>query len=112
MYYDKHNPEIFPTTDINWTEKRYHVQDIFKKISSMENLKDSYIEKNLEVRSFFPFRDVTFLLGIDKLIEDGLYEPKIGINEGLQKTFKWYLEEKPILRDKRMVEIESLLKGE
>ena len=45
-YYDKHNPEIFPTTDINWTEKRYHVQDIFKKISSMENLKDSYIEKN------------------------------------------------------------------
>ena len=47
-YYDKHNPEIFPTTDINWTEKRYHVQDIFKKISSMENLKDSYIEKNLD----------------------------------------------------------------
>ncbi|MBN1467573.1 MAG: hypothetical protein JXM74_08560 [Fusobacteriaceae bacterium] len=43
---------------------------------------------------------------------NNLYEPKIGIKEGLQKTFKWYLEEKPMLRDKRMVEIESSLKGE
>ena len=66
----------------------------------------------LEVRSFFPFRDVTFLLEIDKLIKDGLYEPKIAIREGLEKTFKWYLDEKPILKDKRMIEVESLLKGE
>lgn len=46
-YYDKHNPEIFPTTDINWTTKRYHFQDIFNKISSMEKLKSSYKEKDL-----------------------------------------------------------------
>lgn len=45
-YYSKDNPEIFPTTDINWTTKRYHVQDIFAKISTMENLKDSYTEIN------------------------------------------------------------------
>lgn len=47
-YYDAINPEIFPTTDISWTEKRYHVQDVFSKISTMENLKDSYKENNLD----------------------------------------------------------------
>lgn len=47
-YYNPINPEIFPTTDINWTKKRYHVQDIFNRISTMENLKDSYREINLD----------------------------------------------------------------
>ena len=47
-YYNPINPEIFPTTDINWTEKRYHVQDIFNRISTMENLKDSYKEIDLD----------------------------------------------------------------
>lgn len=47
-YYSKDNPMIYPTTDIAWTERRYHVQDIFNRISSMENLKDSYKEVNLD----------------------------------------------------------------
>lgn len=47
-YYSKDNPMIYPTTDIAWTERRYHIQDIFSKISSMENLKDSHKEVNLD----------------------------------------------------------------
>lgn len=47
-YYDKDNPMIYPTTDIAWTERRYAVQDIFNKIATMENLKDSYVEINAE----------------------------------------------------------------
>ena len=47
-YYSKDNPQIYPTVDISWTERRYHIQDIFNKISSMENLKDSYKEIDLD----------------------------------------------------------------
>ena len=47
-YYNKDNPEIYPTTDISWTERRYHIQEVFNKISSMESLKDSYKEVDLD----------------------------------------------------------------
>lgn len=46
-YYSKDNPVLYPTTDISWTERRYHFQDIFNKIATMENLKSSYKEKDL-----------------------------------------------------------------
>lgn len=96
--------------ELTWRELCEKAMDIVGKKVNLKEI--DYIEKNLEVRSFFPFRDVTFLLEIDKLIKDGLYEPKIAIREGLEKTFKWYLDEKPILKDKRMIEVESSLKGE
>lgn len=37
-YYDAVCPEILPTTDINWTERRYHIADIFKKINSLPDV--------------------------------------------------------------------------
>ncbi len=39
-YYSRDNPEIFPTVDIEWTERRYHVQDIFNKIKSLEKVRN------------------------------------------------------------------------
>ncbi|MBQ8997208.1 MAG: hypothetical protein IJ086_00780 [Clostridium sp.] len=47
-YYSEDNPMIYPTTDITWTNKRYEVQDIFNRIATMENLKDSYKGINLD----------------------------------------------------------------
>ena len=31
-------PEIIPTTDINYTDKRYHVTDVFRKINSLPDI--------------------------------------------------------------------------
>lgn len=37
-YYDAIFPEIIPTTDIAWTEKRYHIIDIFEKINGLPDV--------------------------------------------------------------------------
>lgn len=63
---------------------------------------------NCEARSYFPFRDVTYLLDIKKLIEDGLYAPQISLKEGLERTYSWYAKNKPDLKDNRMDKIEEL----
>lgn len=34
-YYDPDRPEIHPTTDINWTDKRYDVLDVFTRINTL-----------------------------------------------------------------------------
>lgn len=37
-YYNPLYPEILPTTDIAWTDKRYHVVDVFEKINSLPDV--------------------------------------------------------------------------
>lgn len=37
-YYDPLYPEIIPTTVINWTDKRYHVVDVFEKLNSLPDV--------------------------------------------------------------------------
>lgn len=37
-YYDPVSPEIIPTTDVGWTEKRYHVIDVFEKINDLPDV--------------------------------------------------------------------------
>lgn len=64
----------------------------------------------VNTRSFFPFRDVTYLLSIEKLKKDGLYAPKINLREGLEKAYNWYSTEKPNIKDPRMNNIELVLK--
>lgn len=58
----------------------------------------------LEPRTYFPFRDVTYMLDIKQLIEDGLYVPKISLGEGLRKSYEWYIDKKPNIMDIRMME--------
>jgi nucleoside-diphosphate-sugar epimerase len=67
------------------------------------------IDTELEARSYFPFRDVTYMLSIEKLIKDGLYVPNISLEDGLRKTYRWYRDVKPSLGDSRMNKIEELI---
>lgn len=64
----------------------------------------------LKDRSYFPFRNKSCVLEIDKLIDHGLYIPNILIEKGLQKTYKWYAKNKPKMEDKEMVEVDQVLK--
>jgi nucleoside-diphosphate-sugar epimerase len=62
-------------------------------------------ESKLEPRAYFPFRDVTYMLDIQHLIEDKLYVPTISLEEGLKQTYQWYLEEKPSVKDEKMMNV-------
>ncbi|MBL4931201.1 SDR family oxidoreductase [Clostridium paridis] len=61
-----------------------------------------------DVRTYFPFRDVTYMLDIKKLLEDGLHVPSISLKVGLERTYTWYLDKKPQLEDKRMNRMEEI----
>ena len=61
-------------------------------------------------RSYFPFRNSSCVLEIDKLIDHGLYTPNILIGKGLEKTYKWYLKAKPKKKDDEMIEVDNVLK--
>lgn len=61
-------------------------------------------------RSYFPFRNTSCVLEIDKLIDHGLYTPNILIEKGLKKTYKWYVKNKPKMEDPEMVEVDQVLK--
>lgn len=66
---------------------------------------------NIEhVRRFFPFRDVTYLLNIDSLTNDGLYIPQINLERGLDKSYKWYCIAKPNLSDTFMTKVDHVIK--
>lgn len=71
--------------------------------------KVDYDNLGVEVRRFFPFRDVTYLLSIEKLKDDGLYIPKISLKEGLEKAYNWYCEEKLKVEDPKMSEIDFVI---
>jgi nucleoside-diphosphate-sugar epimerase len=60
-------------------------------------------QMKLEARSYFPFRDVTYMLDIKKLIQDGLYIPTITLENGLKQTYQWYIDKNPSLKDVRMM---------
>ena len=64
---------------------------------------------NLEARSYFPFRDVTYLLSIDKLIKDKLYVPTISLVEGLKATYEWYITSDMQYVDYRLTKMDELI---
>lgn len=99
--YNVTNPQIVSWEDFVMTcGEVIGNKTIIKKIDT-EQIK-------LEVRSYFPFRDVTYMLDIKQLINDGLYVPKISLKEGLERAYKWYLDEKPNLSDLRMNKVDEL----
>lgn len=63
----------------------------------------------LITRKYFPFRDVTYMLNINRLINDGLYVPKISLKDGLKKTYNWYIDKKPDVKDVRMDKVDELV---
>lgn len=63
----------------------------------------------LITRTYFPFRDVTYMLNINRLIKDGLYVPNISLKEGLKRTYNWYVDKKPDVKDVRMNKVDELV---
>ena len=64
----------------------------------------------IKERSYFPFKNTSCILEIEKLIDHGLYIPNILLEKGLRKTYEWYIKNKPKMDDKEMVEVDQVLK--
>ncbi|WP_027339238.1 NAD-dependent epimerase/dehydratase family protein [Halonatronum saccharophilum] len=70
-----------------------------------------YDKLGLHPREFFPFRDITHLLSVESLGEDGLYTPQINLQEGLERAYRWYSDKRPKLDDPRMDKVEYVLES-
>lgn len=103
--YNLTNPEV-----VTWEDLILKCEEIVGKKANIKRI--NVKESNLQSRAYFPFRDVTYLLNIDKLSEDKLYIPNISLEEGLKRTFKWYIDKKPTINDIKMLEgVNELLKN-
>lgn len=99
--YNLTHPEIITWRDlVNLCGEVIEIKPIIKEIDVSK--------VHLEARSYFPFRDVTYLLDIKRLISDGLYVPKLTLMLGLKKTYDWYKSERPALKDDRMNNVDQL----
>ena len=86
------------------------VETTMKVMNKKVNIKEIDTKKlNIHVRQFFPFRNVTYLLDTYKAKSDGLYCPKVNLIEGLEKTYKWYRDINPDVKDVRMDKIDFVL---
>jgi len=100
--YNVTNPQLVSWEDLVRTCGAAVGQEpIIKKIDT-EQIK-------LEARSYFPFRDVTYMLDIKQLINDGLYVPNISLKEGLKRAYKWYVDQAPNISDLRMDKVDELI---
>lgn len=84
------------------------VETAMKVVNREVTIKKVDNEK-VNVREYFPFRNVTYLLDTKKAEKDGLYMPQIDLSEGLELTYKWYCNTKPEVKDAKMNKIDLVL---
>ncbi len=102
--YNVTNPEI-----IFWEVLIRKCGEVVGKDPIIRNIDINKIK--VEPRAYFPFRDVTYLMDIKQLVEDGLYIPIISLHEGLRRAYQWYTDKKPKVNDPRMMKtVEELVK--
>ena len=71
----------------------------------------SHVERGaLEARSYFPFRDCTYLLDVRKAARFGLPCPQTALEEGMERAYAWYRRERPQLADPKMSRVEEALR--
>lgn len=102
--YNVTNSEI-----VSWEELIRKCGEVVGKSPILKKIDIKQIK--LESREYFPFRDVTYILDIKQLVEDGLYAPTISLEKGLSISYEWYSDKKPILNDIKMMKIVDELAG-
>ena len=98
--YNITHPEIiswnyFVETAMETVDSKSEIVKVSKSLMDKLNIKIS--------REFFPFRDVTYMLDIQKLKAHGLHTPTISLMEGLEKSFRWYCDKNNVNKDLRMI---------
>ena len=110
MYSEKAIGKAYNLTHPEKVSWEYLIETVMGVVGKEIELKKiDYDNLGVEVRRFFPFRDVTYLLSIERLEEDELYIPKINLREGLEKAYNWYCEGNIKVEDLKMNKIEFVL---
>lgn len=109
MYSEKSIGQAYNLThpeEVTWDSL---IETVIKVVEKKVDIKKVDKSLNIASREYFPFRDVMYLLDIEKSIKDELYIPQISLKEGLEKAYKWYCEIRPNLEDKRMDKVNYVL---
>lgn len=97
--------EIYNVTNseaVCWKELLSICSEASKKQLKIRKIKNCTVG----TRRYFPFRDVTYKLNIDKLIDSGLYVPQVSLKDGIKETYKWYIKNDIKLYDSRMDKVD------
>lgn len=110
IHIDKAVGQAYNVTNSQAVSWEQLVQTAMKAANKKVNMKKVDSQKlNINVRQYFPFRNVTYLLDTKKSEKNGLYVPQIDLAEGLQLAYKWYCDAKPQVKDARMNKIDTVL---
>lgn len=75
---------------------------------------EPYIERidyrgHMDPRSFFPFRDCTYVLDVSKVVRCGLVRPRVDLEEGMRRAYAWWCGNRPPHADAKMTNVEAAL---
>ncbi len=62
-----------------------------------------------QARLYFPFHDVPYALSVDKLRAHGLPVPAIGLEAGLARSYRWYLQKRPAFHPGCMTRVDEVV---
>lgn len=101
--------QVFNVThpeELQWSDM---INKIAKVMECSVDIRNIDYTNKMEVREFFPYRNCTYLLDTKKLRQYNVWIPDVDFEQGIRKTYEWYLKEKPQLTDLKMKKIEEAL---
>jgi len=107
---EKSNGQAYNITHpdrVSWRKLIQTTSDVINKEAHI--IEANNVALDIQDREFFPFRNVTYMLSIEKLIRDGLYVPKIELTDGLKLALEDYNRNFHACLDKRMNKIEYVI---
>lgn len=110
MIHPEVNGQAFNIThpeQITWEEL---VKTAANAMEMKAKIKRVDYQGKMHPREFFPFRDCTYLLDIDKLTQYHLSVPCIDLKEGLKRAYQGFLKDKRKIQDAKMCKVEEAIK--
>ncbi|MGG2015031.1 NAD-dependent epimerase/dehydratase family protein [Bacillus sp. S10(2024)] len=96
--------------DITWKT----LVDTASKIVGIEahtiEVDETILNPTISTRNYFPFRNVTYRMNIEKLSAHHLYVPQLDLQAGLQKAYHFYQTENVQLSDATMNKVDEVLR--
>ncbi|SFI80681.1 MULTISPECIES: NAD-dependent epimerase/dehydratase family protein [unclassified Bacillus (in: firmicutes)] len=71
---------------------------------------ETALDPAISTRNYFPFRNVTYTMNIEKLNAYHLYVPQVNLHTGLQKAYHFYQTENIQLSDANMNKVDEVLR--
>ncbi|ENQ3080123.1 NAD-dependent epimerase/dehydratase family protein [Bacillus cereus] len=96
--------------DITWNTFVDTASQIVGREAHTVEIDETVLNPGISTRNYFPFRNVTYTMNIEKLNAHYLYVPQINLYNGLQKAFHFYQTENIQLSDATMNKVDEVLR--